>query len=234
MKPSSQLSNVSGLQARDLRAALQDAVAEERNRLAREIHDTLAHALTGIKFQADSLECSLGADERQVRRALERIQELARSGLVEVRRTVTGLRPKALENSTLLDALEQTARRFSGEQSFLCEFRQIGQVRNLSARVEDELYRIVQEAMTNAKKHARAKLVLVNLEWRNGYLTLTVQDDGVGFAATGISRKKQGHGIGIMRERAQSIGGCLDIQNPVSGGAAVRVVLPLSGQPVPN
>jgi signal transduction histidine kinase len=207
--------------------AWQMAVTEERNRLAQEIHDTLAQAFAGILFQADTLKFSLGVHTEQGKGALERIQELARSGMDEARRAVRALRPRALEGSTLPDALERAAKCLSSDHNLSCEFRQLGRAWRLSAQVEDELFRIAQEAMTNVKKHAQARWALVNLEFKAGQVILTVRDNGVGFAATGVPVGNRGHGLAIMRERARRIGGWLDIESPVNGGAAIRVPVPL-------
>src|SRR5258707_8009798 len=104
----------------NLRVIWEMAVTEERNRLAREIHDTLAQAFAGIVLHTEALGAALGVSKVRSRRALDRIQILARSGLEEARRSVQALRPKALEGCTLPEALEQAARRFSANGKLVC------------------------------------------------------------------------------------------------------------------
>ena len=202
------------------------AVKEERNRLAQEIHDTLAQAFLGIIFLADPRGFPSEGNDPQSRKAIERIQELARCGLEEARRVVGALRPRALECSTLSEALREEAHSLSSDYHLPCEFRQLGSAWKLPARVEDELFRIAQEAMNNVQKHARASLASVNLEFKTGQVVLTVRDNGMGFSAADFPGHRSGHGLKIMRERAQRIGARLEIETGVGGGTVIRVLVP--------
>jgi signal transduction histidine kinase len=224
---SAQHSKTSDVQAGDLRAVWQMAVTEERNRLAREIHDTLAQSFAGILLQTEALTTSLPVDMMRSMRALSSIQELAQSGLDEARRSVRALRPKALEGSTLPEALEQAAKCISAEGKLSCHFKQTGRPVELSSEIQVELFRIAQEAMTNVRKHAHAKSAWMNMEFNARQMILTIRDDGVGIAATTSSAGPPGYGLATMRERAQRIGGQLEIESPADGGTAVHVVMPL-------
>lgn len=226
MKSLSHRLNGPGLPVRAQFLASQQAVTEERSRLSREIHDSLAQAFTSIILQADNLEFALGTGELQVKDALGRIQELARSGLDEARRAVRALRPKPLDGHSLSHALEQATNRTSTGSDFSCEFRQLGRSHPLPPEVEDELFRIAQEAMNNAREHARAHLVVVTLAYQPGGVILTIQDNGTGFTARDTSSRERGHGLTIMAERAKLIGSHLVLENAVSGGAVVRVQVP--------
>ena len=210
------------------RRAEQLAVTEERNRLAREIHDTLAQAFAGIVLHSEALGTSLGASKRRSARALSCIQKLARCGLDEARRSVQALRPKALEGSTLSEALNLAARRFAEDGNVSCQFRQQGEARMLSVEGQNELFRIAQEALTNVTKHAQATSVSIDLAFTARQVVLTVRDNGVGLTATAASEPKRGYGLGTMRERAQRIGGKLEIEGPEAGGTSIRVRLPLA------
>jgi PAS domain S-box-containing protein len=211
----------------------QMAVTEERNRLAREIHDTLAQAFAGIVLHSEALGGSLGVNKQRSAKSLSHIQKLARLGLDEARRSVQALRPKALEGSTLSEALEQATKRLSDGAKLSCNFKQQGETRMLSTEAQNELFRIAQEAMTNVTKHSHAKSVWINLEFDAKHVILTVRDDGVGFAATNSTERKRGYGLVTMRERAQRIGGRLEIENPDNGGTTIRVLVSLAEEAKP-
>ena len=212
----------------NLRVIWEMAVTEERNRLAREIHDTLVQSFAGIVLHTEALGTSLGMNNTRSQRTLLSIQKLARSGLDEARRSVQALRPKAMEGCTLFEALMQTTKCFSTETQLVCDVKQLGKSLPLSADVQNETFRIAQEAMTNVSKHARAKSVWVTLEFKAHQVILTIQDDGIGFANAKAPGSRCGYGLTTMRERAQRIGGQLEIGSPKGGGTSVRVRLPFA------
>jgi len=206
----------------------QMAVTEERNRMAREIHDTLAQAFAGIVLHSEALGSSLGVSKRRSVMALSRIRKLARSGLDEARRSVQALRPKALEGSNLSEALKQAAKRTNQTGMHACHFRQRGTTRGLSMDAQNELFRIAQEALTNVGKHARAKSVWIDLAFTARQVVLTIRDDGVGFVRIKSTQSKSSYGLATMRERAQRIGAQLEIESHKDGGTSVRVCVPLA------
>jgi PAS domain S-box-containing protein len=216
------------------RRAEQLAVTEERNRLAREIHDTLAQAFAGIVLHAEALGPSLKGSKARSRKSLLNIQKLARSGLEEARRSVQALRPKALDDRSLTQALEAAAQRLSEDAKPSCEFKQRGKALEMPVEVQNELFRVAQEAMTNVKKHAQAKSAWINLEFKGRQVILTIRDDGVGLTATNSPKRKRGYGLATMRERALRIGGKLEIESPDSGGTVIRVVVPLAKKLKPS
>ena len=211
----------------DLRAIWEMAVSEERNRLAREIHDSLVQAFAGILLHTEALGVSLVADNPRSKRAYLQIQKLARTGLDEARRSVKALRPKALEGSTLSEALQQAVEQLSEANLFGC-FSQRGAALKLSGEVQAALFRIAQEALTNIRKHARATSVWISLEFKSRQVVLTIQDDGIGLAAANPAKCERGFGLATMRERAQRIGGELEIGSPVIGGSMICVRVPLA------
>jgi signal transduction histidine kinase len=216
------------------RRAEQLAVTEERNRLAREIHDTLAQAFAGIVLHSEVLGASLAINKQRCTKALTQIQKLARSGLEEARRSVQALRSKALDDRSLTQALEKAAKRLSEDAKLSCEFKQRGRSLDMPAEVQNELFRVAQEAMTNVRKHAQAKSAWINLEFKGRRVILTIRDDGVGLTATNSPKRKRGYGLATMRERALRIGGKLEIESPASGGSAIRVVVPLARKLKPS
>ncbi len=210
------------------RRAGQLAVTEERNRLAREIHDTMAQAFAGIVLHSEALGTSLGTSRKRSAKSLSRIRKLARSGLDEARRSVQALRPKALEGSTLSEALRQVAKRLAEGGRFSCVFKQRGQIQMLSLEAQNELFRIAQEALTNVTKHAQANSVSINLTFTIQQVSLCIRDNGVGLMAGSSAGPNSGYGLGTMRERAQRIGGKLEIERPRGGGTSIRVRVPLA------
>jgi len=198
------------------------AVSEERNRMAGEIHDSLAQSFTSIALQSESLISKL--DERSsLRTTLETIEETARLGLAQARRSVLALRPIGDELGELQSALAQLAGRCNISGSVVCEFRTSTDPCALSADVRDAVLRVAQEAVNNALRHARARRIFIEFDVHGGEATLTVSDDGVGIAEVS-SMRPGGFGIPGMRARAQSLGGTLTL-SPVTGalGTAVRL-----------
>jgi signal transduction histidine kinase len=210
------------------RRAEQLAVTEERNRLARDIHDTLAQAFAGVILHSEALGASLAVSKQRSAKALAQIQKLARSGLEEARRSVQALRPKALDGNTLPEALRQAAIKLNDDAKLSCQFRQRGRKIHLSGEIQNELFRIGQEALTNVVKHAQAKSIYITLVSQARRVTLSIKDDGVGFATTKPKNQSAGFGMGTMRERAQGIGGRLHIESRPGRGTTIRVEVPLS------
>ncbi len=208
------------------RRAEQLAVTEERNRLAREIHDTLAQSFAGIVLQGEVLGSSLGVNKLRTKRALSQMQKLARSGLEEARRSVQALRPKALDGTTLPEALRQAAIRLNENAKLSCQFRQRGKKIHLSDAIQNELFRIGQEALTNVVKHAQAKSVCITLESQAGRVCLSIKDDGIGLATAKRPDQSHGFGMGTMRDRAQGIGGRFRVESRPDRGTTIRVEVP--------
>ena len=197
-------------------------------RLAREIHDTLAQAFAGIVLHSEALGASLAVSKQRSAKALSQIQKLARSGLEEARRSVQALRPKALDGTALPQALEQAALRLCEDAKLSCQFRQRGEKIHLSGAVQDELFRIGQEALTNVVKHAQAKSVCITLVSQARRVSLSIKDDGVGLATAKRPDQSHGFGMGTMRDRAQAIGGRLLVKSQPGRGTTIRVEVPSS------
>jgi len=207
----------------------QVAVMEERNRMAREIHDTLAQGFTGIILQLEAAQQSLSHDAKDVDRHLSQAASLARKSLAEARRSVWNLRPQALDQVNLADALKQEVVRFAHETGMDARFSIVGDKRDLSPDIDACILRICQESLTNVKKHAKAKLVEVNLGFDDTSVNLTVHDNGIGFkpeAISDITKKERKFGLTSMQERARSFGGTFELQSGKRKGTRVRVVIP--------
>jgi signal transduction histidine kinase len=201
------------------------AVIEERNRLAGEIHDTLVQEFAGILLH---LEAVNGSDEAAtLSECLARIRELAKCGLEDARRILLGLRPKSLEGADLPDALGQLAERFSRDCGIPCTFDVSGQADKLTEEIENELYRVAQEALCNVRKHSRAGWVSILLSYKSGGVMLAVKDNGQGFAMKQPQVGVNGFGLPTMCDRASRLGGRMDIHSGQGTGTELRMSVPL-------
>jgi signal transduction histidine kinase len=203
--------------------ARESAVLAERNRMARDIHDTLAQGFTGIIMQLQAADDALARDDRDaVQSHIARATELARQSLSEARRSVRALRPRALEDVPLATAIHSMIRKLTDGTDITPEVTVLGKPWSLVTEWEDELLRIVQEALTNTLKHANASLFEVKLMFEGHGLQLEIRDDGIGFDAT---RQHEGFGLMGMSERAKRIGGKLTLLSLPGKGAEIRVAL---------
>jgi len=197
------------------------AVAEERNRLAREIHDSLGHHLTVASVQLEAARGLLAADPAQARAQIEKAQRSVKEALREVRRSVRALRPGELEREPLAQSLRALIEEFQATTALPVEFKVEGEEQRLSPAAELTFYRAAQEALTNVRKHAHASRVELALRFAPHEVTLTVADNGVGTGEAG-----EGFGLRGLRERAELLGGSLTAGNRAEGGFELRVSLP--------
>jgi two-component system sensor histidine kinase UhpB len=212
---------------RTLSAAVLDAQEEERRRISRELHDDTAQTLTSLLLYAKALE--QGDAPADVREALAELREEVARSLEGVRRMARELRPSALDDLGLVAALDGYTHELARRSGLGIGFESACGGR-LPPHVELVLYRIAQEALTNAAKHARAARVRVALVREPGAVTLTVHDDGRGFDPRVID---PGHGVGLfsMRERAELAGGSLHLSSAPGRGTTVSVRVPLGRTP---
>jgi signal transduction histidine kinase len=206
------------------------AVIEERNRLAREIHDTLAQEFAGILLHLEAANGSDKAEGQNLSECLARARELAKCGLEDARRMLLGLRPKSLEGAHLADALRQLAECFSRDCGINCLFTASGRAHRLPEDIENELYRVTQEALCNVRKHSRAASVSILLGYRSAGVVLAIKDNGRGFAATQHQPGARGFGLTTMCDRAHRLGGRMDIDTAPGAGTELRMTVPLPGE----
>ena len=201
---------------------------EERNRLAREIHDTLAQGLTAIALQLESAEALMdtGDDPLGVRQRVGQALMLARDNLNEARRSVLDLRAAPLEGRTLVEAVEELARNTVGEAGLEVNVKVTGAGRPLSPRIEAGLYRIAQEALNNVVSHAEAGRVEVGIETTPEQIVLTIEDDGRGFNIEDVT--DAGYGLVGLNERARLLGGELTLESSAGVGTRLKVHVPLT------
>ncbi|MDZ8065240.1 MAG: PAS domain-containing protein [Nostoc sp. DedQUE08] len=208
----------------DRKRAEHTSILEERNRMAREIHDTLAQSFTGILLQVGAATQVLADDPEATQAHLEMIEELARAGLAGTRRSVSALRPRLLEEGNLESALHRIVAQMlaTTDTALICETQGIAY--SLSAEVENNLLRIGQEALTNAIKYADAAEIRVELVYNETQCILRVKDDGRGFGV-GSTPLSGGFGLLGMSERAERIGAQLLIQSQPGQGTEIIVTI---------
>lgn len=197
-------------------------ILEERNRMAREIHDTLAQSFTGIIVHLAAAERAISTNTDQAISHIQTVRELAKNGLAEARRSVQALRPQLLENSDLYSALKLIATQMASPNEPRTVFAVTGTVYPLPLEVENNLLRIGQEALTNAFKYAKASTIKVDLLYEITEFILRVQDNGQGFDVESIFLH-QGFGLLGMRERADRIGAKLMVKSNLGTGTEVIV-----------
>jgi signal transduction histidine kinase len=215
------------LHAQLLVQAREAGVADERRRLAAEIHDTIAQGLTGIIAQ---LHVVMGTKDAEVARGhVAQAADLARHSLGEARRSVQNLAPAALEQHGLPEALEKTVDEWAARQSVPAALTVTGTVQPLHDEVEATVLRIAQEALSNAARHAGAGRIGVTLSYMEDEVTLDVRDDGRGFDPRSLPPRSGTGGFGLdgMRARAERIAGTLSIESEPGQGTAVSARVPL-------
>ena len=201
-------------------------VLEERTRIARDIHDTLAQGFTGIVIQLEVAEDALADDLEAARAHLLRARELARESLAEARRSVWALRPAVLDQPDLVSSIASLVSELTREAPISIELTNHGTPRPLMYEVESDLLRVCQEALTNALRHARAANLRVALTFDPGHVQLCVEDDGQGFAP---SLQPHGRGFGLlgMQERVERWGGHLTLASQPGQGTRLMARVPV-------
>jgi two-component sensor histidine kinase len=213
-----------GLHMRGVRARY-SAVLSERNRISRDLHDTLAQNLAGIALQLDAVHMQLPDVKSGLRERLDEACNLTRYSLAEARRAIADLRSDELECPELAAALPEIAQRVT--PCLQTRVRVTGAPRKLNPTMEKDLVRILQEALANAAKHAQARTVDVELTYAQDRLALRVRDDGRGFDPESLSPAGSGHyGLIGMRERAERIGGHLKLISRPGEGTELFVEVP--------
>ena len=210
--------------ARLAEASIRLARAEERTRIARDIHDTLAQGLTGIALHIESALNHIEANPSRARERLQQALVTTQESLEEARRSVLHLRATPLLLKPLTEALTTYARAYTSETGIRVRLRVLGEV-DLPPDTEAELFRIVQEALTNVRRHAYAASVALALRQNSASVRLVIHDDGVGCDTAQVFGS--GHGILGMVERAQRMGGNCRLLSRSGRGMTVAVVVPL-------
>jgi signal transduction histidine kinase len=208
----------------------QAGVLEERQRLAHDIHDTLAQGFTSVVMHLEALEQALPTGAETAQRHLDQARDAAREGLAETRQLVWALRPEQLERAALPQALGQVVERWSAAADIPAVTTITGASRPLAPQIEVTLLRAAQEALANVRKHARASHVTLTLSYMGDTVVLDVHDDGGGFDPARHTYAEQsagGFGLLAMRERVEQLGGMLAIESMAGAGTTLAIELPV-------
>ena len=196
----------------------------ERNRLARELHDTLAHTLSAVAVELEAVDSLWDVDQPRAHTLLQRSLSATRTGLTETRRALQALRSSPLEDLGLVLAIRQEAQTVTERANLTLDLHIPEPVDNLLPDVEQCVYRVAQEALANAAHHALAQRVKVSLLHKDNDLTLTVSDDGRGFDSNAIDAERH-LGIRGMQERAEMVSGTLKVESESGQGTTVRLTV---------
>ncbi len=205
------------------------AQEEERKRVAREIHDGPAQSMANIVMRAEFCLKLLDMEPEKVRDELIALQHLVRSSLTDVRKIIFDLRPMVLDDLGLEPAIKRYLSNYNEQYGLQINYLFFGRQRRLDSTVEVALFRIIQEMVTNIRKHARAKNAVVKIELLRKKINIYVKDDGIGFDPDLVMSDKDGEGYGLigMRERIQLLRGEMNIVSAPGQGAAISVSVPL-------
>lgn len=204
----------------------QQAIVEERQRLARDLHDSVTQALYSITLHAEVVRRLLAAGEQaSAADNLDTLQQTAQEALDEMRLLIFELRPPILEQAGLVAALQARLDAVEGRAQLQTSLRVEGRI-HLAADVEQALYRIAQEALNNTLKHARAQHIGLRLSQTSQQVVLAISDDGVGFDPR-LAEMQGGFGLRGIAERVAQIGGQMTLESVLHGGTTLRVEVPL-------
>lgn len=209
-------------------AQRREGILEERQRLTREIHDTLAQGFTSIIMHLEAADQALQRDPETLQKHLDRARSTARSSLGEARRVIRDLRPDLLEKGSLMEAIERATKRWQDETGINTSVTSTGDPIPLHSTVEVTLLRAVQEALNNIWKHARATEVRVTLSYMSDLVMLDIQDNGVGLTESDNSAFDGGFGLQAMRERVEQCEGSVSLESDPGEGTTVVISIPLA------
>ena len=196
------------------------AASRERNRIARELHDTLAHTLSGLAIQLEAVKTVVGGENPQLTKMMEKARITIKDGLGETRRALKSLRASPLDDLGLTLALERLAEDAAGRNTLAIKTEIIQENPDWSKNLEEGIYRIAQESLANVIRHAKASNAELILEGDSHSLILTISDDGRGFK-TGSYHEEGCYGLRGMRERATSLGGDISISSQIDSGSKI-------------
>ncbi|PRZ44164.1 histidine kinase/DNA gyrase B/HSP90-like ATPase [Antricoccus suffuscus] len=227
----SALAENAGLHVQLVAQAREAGITDERQRMAREIHDTIAQGLAGVITQLEAADQSVDDEARS--RHLEVARSIARESLTEARRSVHALQPAPLEEARLPEAVTALAKHWAEVNNVNVDVRVTGESFQILADLEVALYRVTQESLTNIAKHASSGNVVLTLSYMDYAVALDVRDDGTGFdkdARVGASALG-GYGLRAMRDRIERAGGEFSLDSTPGEGTTVSAVVPVTAQP---
>ena len=212
-------------------AARQTGIMQERQRLAREIHDTFTQGLSSIVMQIEAMDATLSTDDTKGRQTLEQMRRVARENLVEARRLLWALQPDVPERVSLPEMLQPLAERWAEESGGSVRVTITGQAISLRPEIEVTLLRATQEALANVRKHAQASSVVLTLSYMEDIVALDIADDGIGFdphclPAPSLGETSGRFGLKALRERIEQLEGTFALESTPGSGTTIAVALP--------
>jgi signal transduction histidine kinase len=204
------------------------AILKERNRLAGEVHDTLAQGLGAISMQLELVKDRMKFEPETVTKHIELAHSLVRNSLTEVRNAIWNRRSQVLENGDLAAALEHIIKEITDDTSIHGYLQVTGRMRRLPPVTENALLRVGQEAITNARKHAKPGCIEVQLEFEDQRVSLHVKDDGIGFDTEKPPSNKTSFGLAGIHQRAAALGGELSLHSSYGQGTELKLTVPVS------
>jgi signal transduction histidine kinase len=223
--------SAANVQLREQALAMEQlATARERNRLARDLHDTLAHSLAGLVVQLQAIDTLFKAEPEAARSELAKARQIAQEGLEETRHAIQDLRVNPIEDLGLARALERAAIDFGDRAGVQVELHISDPQASISNEAAAQVYFIAKEALSNIERHADARCVEVTLTRSNGQVLLKVSDDGRGFDESLVAEER--FGLQGMYERAEMIGAQLSVGSTVGQGTVVQ--LTMNNAPAPT
>jgi len=211
-------------------AERREGILEERQRLTREIHDTLAQGFTSIVMHLEAADQAMHSDPETLQKHMDRAKSTARSSLEAARRVIRDLRPDLLEKGSLTDAINRATTHWQNKTGITANFTSTGDPIPLVSMVEVTLLRTVQESLNNIWKHAQATEAQVTLSYMGDLVMLDIQDNGVGLDVPSASPFDGGFGLQSMRERVEQCGGSIVLESDLGEGTTVTVSIPLNSE----
>jgi two-component system sensor histidine kinase DegS len=199
----------------------------ERRKIARDLHDGPAQSMASMLIRLDLIERLVGEDGGAFIDELNKAKDMGRESLAEIRRIMFDLKPTLMHEDGFVSTLKDYFNNYEAKYNFEIDFSVLGNLKKCDLSMEIALFRLVQEAVTNARKHSGAKRVQVKMEEKGKTLTLFIKDDGIGFVPDKISSKQESYGIVGMKERVELFGGQLDILSEPGAGTQVVIKVPL-------
>lgn len=206
------------------------AQEEERYRLSREIHDGPAQILANVVLKSELCEKLIDINRDKAKQELNSLKEIIRSSLSDVRKIIYDLRPMSLDDLGLVPTVEQLIEQYSRETGIFVEFNVFGSKEKLMPTVELTVFRIIQEALTNIRKHSKATIVSVKIEYMKKNINLVISDNGIGFDKASYKKfgESGGYGLLSMQERAELLNGKCEIISKLGEGTKILVSIPIN------
>lgn len=208
------------------------AQEEERLRVSRDIHDGPAQSMANVVLKAELCEKLLSIDRDKAKEELKDLKEIVRNSLKDIRKIIYDLRPMSLDDLGLIPTVERYGYNFMEETGISVEVKSIGKIRKIDSIIQLAVFRIIQEALNNVRKHTKATTVKIKIETGLKYFNLVIKDNGIGFDADRIfeenSKLDSGFGIIGMKERAQLFNGKLGIKSSIGNGTTIVLIIPIN------